>query len=181
MLALNDMVFYCVHCTESNQLNDSGSGSVEDVYGHWLSGHTDLGDVKPFWFYVAEIVACFHCEVVDNFGEMEKHHQNHHPDDVFCVVRQVDRSKCAVCRFTGHTMIEHFATEHEGLLKSRLFNPARLPESLLSDLFAIDIHKKRQCGQCETIFETQHELNAHQAETHDDLPDFKEFCDNKSA
>lgn len=181
MLTLNDMIFYCVHCTDANELNDSGSGSIEDVYGHWLSGHTDSSDVKPFWFYVAEIVACFHCDATFSYHEMANHYQINHSDEVFAIVRQIDRTKCALCRYSGDKMIEHFASEHEGLLQSKLFNPARLPEGLLSDLFAIDIHKKRQCGHCAAIFETQHEVEAHHSSSHDEMEDFKQFVDSKSA
>lgn len=178
------MIFYCVHCTDANELNDSNSGTIEEVYGHWLSGHTDLNGVKPFWFYVTQHVACFYCDAVLNYHEMVKHHKVAHADDTFAVVQQTNHQKCALCRYIGDEMVEHFAVEHDGLLKSQLFNPARMPERLLADLFAVDIHKKRQCGQCDAIFETQHEVQDHLENIHDEIDqsmDFKEFFDSKSA
>lgn len=177
------MSFYCVHCTDSNELNDSTSGSIEDVYGHWLSGHTDLKNIKPFWFYVTGLVSCFHCEdVACNYFEMVAHHKRTHPDKTMAIVMQTDRTKCGLCQYTGTEMVDHFAAEHDGLLQSSLFNPARLSESLLVNLFGIDIHIKRQCGHCYAIFETQHEIENHHAEAkHDGELISKEFFDSQSA
>lgn len=110
---------------------------------------------------------------------MEKHAENE-----FAVVRQYNRNECALCTYIGADMIEHFATDHDGLLmqQSKLFNPARLPESLIGDLFAVDIHKKRQCGWCDGIFETQHEVEAHSAFAHpNQLTNAQEYFDSKSA
>lgn len=177
------MIFYCVHCTDANELNESCYGSIEDVYGHWLSGHTDLQNVKPFWFYVTQSIACFHCtNVYANYHDMIKHHNENHADHPFVVVRPSNRKECALCTHIGDNMIEHFASEHDGLLQLNLFNPARLPESLLGDLFAIDFHKKRQCGWCDVIFETQHEVVAHHMAAHSNqLLKAKEYFDGKSA
>lgn len=181
-VTLDEMIFHCVYCIDANELNVSGSGSIEDVYAHWLSCHTDLEDVKPFWFYVAKIVTCFHCDAVSSYHEMVKHHQNSHMEETFTIVREGDRNKCALCPYNGNEMVEHFAAEHDGLQQSQLFNPARLSEGLLSTLLACDIHKKRQCGHCDTIFETQPEVEAHHANTHESQQeDVKQFFDSKSA
>lgn len=178
----NDMVFYCVHCTDANELNGSCYGTIDDVYGHWLSGHTDLKNVKPFWFYVTQPCACFHCNAQANYHDMVKHHQNSHANDTLAMVRQSNRNECALCTYVGSDMVEHFVAEHDGLLQSQLFNPARLPESLLGDLFRIDIHKKRQCGWCSVIFETQHEIEAHHAIAHSNqVLKSNEYFDGKSA
>lgn len=182
-LTVNDMIFYCVHCTDANEVTESCFGTIEDVYGHWLSGHTDLHDVKPFWFYVTQSVACYHCANFNaNYHEMIEHHRETHADEPFVVVRPKNRKECALCTYIGDDMCEHFATEHDGLLQSKLFNPARLPESLLGDLFAIDIHKKRQCGWCMAIFETQHEVAAHHIAAHSNQSlNATEYFDGKSA
>lgn len=183
-ITLNDMIFYCVHCTNADEITESCYGSIEDVYGHWLSGHTDLHNVKPFLFYVTQSIACYHCptNVQANYHDMVKHHHEHHADSPFVVVRPMNRKECALCTYIGDDMCEHFASEHDGLLQSQLFNPARLPESLLDDLFAIDIHKKRQCGWCEAIFETHHEVAAHHIVAHtNQLLNSKEYFDGKSA
>lgn len=178
------MIFYCVHCTDTNELTESCYGSIEDVYGHWLSGHTDLKNIKPFWFYVTQPIACFHCtKYCVSYHEMVKHFaEKHAGNNAFAVVRQCNRNECALCTYVGTDMLEHFATEHDGLLmqQSKIFNPARLPESLIGDLFAIDIHKKRQCGCCDGIFETQHEVDAHLMSTHHNQV-AKEYFDSKSA
>lgn len=177
------MIFYCVHCTDANQLNESCYGSIEDVYGHWLSGHTESTDFKPFWFYVTQPIACFHCpNTCASYHDMIEHHHANHADNPFVFVRQSNRNECALCTYVGTEMMEHFASEHDGLLQSKLFNPARLPESLLGDLFAIDIHKKRQCGWCDGMFETQHEIEAHHVVAHSPkMLKSKEYFDGKSA
>lgn len=177
------MIFYCVHCTDANEVTESCFGTIEDVYGHWLSGHTDLHDVKPFWFYVTQSVACYHCTNFNaNYHEMIEHHRETHADEPFVAVRPKNPKECALCTYIGDDMCEHFASEHDGLLQSKLFNPARLPESLLGDLFAIDIHKKRQCGWCKAIFETQHEIAAHHNTAHSKQSlNATEYFDGKSA
>ncbi|XP_055302403.1 uncharacterized protein LOC129568480 isoform X2 [Sitodiplosis mosellana] len=160
--SLEDMEFYCVHCSDSNDANESNSGTIEDVYGHWLSGHTDLKNVKPFWFYVTGTLACFYCNFVCNYQEMVKHHQDNHTDEPFAVVTQAD-------------------PEHDGLFQSTLFNPARLSVGILGKLFAIDIHKKRQCGRCDIILETQHEMEVHQTAEHNGETISSEYFDGQSA
>lgn len=178
------MIFYCVHCTDANELTESCYGSIEDVFGHWLSGHTDLKDTKPFWFYVTQPIACYHCvDYCGSYHDMIKHFAAKHADNGYAIVRKCNRNECALCMYTGTDLLEHFA-EHDGLLvqDSNIFNPARLPESLIGDLFAIDIHKKRQCGCCDGIFETQHEIEAHLKSAHpDQVAAANEYFDSKSA
>lgn len=175
------MVFYCVHCSDANDVNVSNSGKIEDVYGHWLSGHTDLKNVKPFWFYIASTLACFHCEFVGNYQEMVSHHKDNHIGETFAVVEQTNGKKCGLCQYFGNEMIPHFAAEHDGLLQSTLFNPAHLPVDILSKLFVIDIHKKRQCGRCDIILETQHEMEIHQMAEHNGETISNEYFDWQSA
>lgn len=180
-ISLENMTFFCVHCTDADKLNESTSGSIEDVYGHWLSGHTDLKNTKPFWFYVTGLVSCFYCEMSCNYVDMMEHHKETHSDKTFVVVAKIDRNQCGLCQYVGNEMVEHFAAEHDGLLRSGLFNPARLSESLLVNLFGIDIHMKRQCGYCDMIFETLHEIEAHHSITHENEFISKEFFDSQSA
>lgn len=175
------MTFYCVHCSDTNDVNESNNGTIEDVYGHWLSGHTDLKNVKPFWFYVASKLACFHCDVVCNYQEMCKHHKYNHPDETFAVVTQSNRMKCGLCQYFGDDIVAHFAIQHDGLLESALFNPARLSVDILGKLFAIDIHKKRQCGGCGIILESQHEMDVHKLAEHNDETICSEYFDGQSA
>lgn len=175
------MTFYCVHCTDVKELNDSTSGTIEDIYGHWLSGHTDLNDVKPFWFYVSGLVSCFHCDMCCNYQEIVTHHKENHPNEIFAIVTQANRERCALCQYIGNEMVDHFAAEHDGLLQSSIFNPARLSEGLLVNLFGIDIHMKRQCGYCDTIFETQHEIEEHHSKLHEHDLISKKFFDSQSA
>ena len=78
-------------------------------------------------------------------------------------------------------MVAHFAAEHDGLLQSTLFNPAHLPADILSKLFVIDIHKKRQCGRCDMIVETQHEMEVHQMAEHNGETISSEYFDWQSA
>lgn len=166
---------------DSNECSESNSGTIEDVYGHWLSGHTDLNDAKPFLFYVTGLVTCFHCKEVSNYHQMIEHHQEAHPEVTFAIVGHMNRMKCALCQFSGDDMVAHFVDEHEGLFQSNLFNPSRLPESLLNRILDIDIHKRRQCGHCDRIFETQHEAEAHHSSLHTDDIVCKEYFESKSA
>lgn len=175
------MTFSCVHCSDSDRANESSNGTIQDVYGHWLSGHTDLKNVKPFWFYVSCHLACFYCDAVCNYQEMVKHHKNNHSDETFAIVKQPERKKCGLCQYGGDEMVAHFATEHDELLQSTLFNPARLSVGLLGKLFAIDIHKKRQCGRCDIILETQHEMEIHQSSEHSGEMVSSEYFDGQSA
>lgn len=179
---VDDVTFFCVHCEDAKMSNDSSKGTIEDVYGHWLSGHTtELTNVEPFWFYVSGPMTCFHCDTVCTYHEMIQHHNDCHPNEIFAATTQVNRSKCALCKYVGKEMVEHFKDEHEDLLQSQLFNPARLSEGFLGQLFAIDIHKKRQCGKCDVILETQHEMDAHNLTKHDGELVSNEFFNRKSA
>lgn len=178
------MTFFCMHCMDANECNESNSGTLEDVYGHWLSGHTDLNDVKPFLFYVTRFVTCFHCNEVSNYHKMIEHHQKAHPEKKFVVVSQ-NRQECALCQFTGDDMTAHFDDEHKGpiqpyLTNPKFFNSARWPERLLNRILAIDIHKKRQCGHCGEIFETQYEADAHHLGVHTEEVVCNEYFDTKS-
>lgn len=180
--SLDDMTFFCVHCTDNNKSYESISGAtIEESYGHWLSGHTDLKKVKPFWFYVASPLACFYCGVVFNYQQLVKHHHDIHANETFVTVTPTDRNKCGLCQYKGNGLIDHFRAEHEGLIQSQLFNPARLPEKRLVLLFAIDIHKKRQCGHCDEMFETQHEIEAHHSIEHSGELYSKIYFDSQSA
>lgn len=178
---LNDMTFFCVHCEDENSSNTSSCGTIEDVYGHWLSGHTSLENVKPFWFYVSGNLECFYCDAVGNYQELLNHHKRNHSNEPLAVNRPTNREKCAFCPYSGNRMVEHFVAEHEYVIDEKLFNPARLPVSLLSELFSIDIHKKRQCGHCGVILETQHEMESHHLVEHDKEMISNEFFDSKSA
>lgn len=178
---LDDMILFCVHCADANVSNKANKGTIPEVYGHWLSGHTDLTKVKPFWFYVSWPIVCTHCDTVCNYHEMIEHHKVCHPNETFAAVTTINHQKCALCEYVGDEMVEHFTFEHEDLLQSQSFNPARIPEGLLGKLFAIDIHKKRQCGHCDVILETQHEMEAHHSAEHSGHMISNEFVNRKSA
>lgn len=180
-LGLEHVTFFCAHCSDANNVNESNCGTIEDVYGHWLSGHTDLKNVKPFWFYVTKTLRCFYCDVLCNYHEMLKHHQNHHPCETFAIVNQTDRTKCGVCEYIGTEIDAHFVAEHDGLIQSTVFYPARLSVAMLGKLFEIDIHKKRQCDRCNIILETQHEMEIHQLTEHNGETTSSEYFDGQSA
>lgn len=175
------MTFYCVHCEDTKSSNDSSCGSIEDVYGHWLPGHTSLKDVKPFWFYVSGNLSCFYCDATGNYQDLQDHHKRNHPNDTLAVTQGSDHGKCALCTYSGNEMVKHFVAEHEDVYETKLFNPARLSVSLLGELFSIDIHKKRQCGHCDAILETQHEMEAHHSTEHDSEIISNQFFNSKSA
>ncbi|XP_031636729.1 uncharacterized protein LOC116349451 [Contarinia nasturtii] len=180
--SLENLTFFCVYCADTNNINESSCGTIEDVYGHWLSGHTQgMKKVNPFWFYVCGSLACFYCDFISNYQEIIKHHQHSHPNQTFVAVSPYDHKNCGLCQYVGDEMISHFETEHNELVSSKVFSPARLSARLLVTLFAIDIHKKRQCGLCDIIYETQHEMEAHHSAQHTGEMISNEFCDSQSA
>ncbi|XP_055297303.1 uncharacterized protein LOC129565942 [Sitodiplosis mosellana] len=54
--------FFCVHCLDDKNPAKSFSGTIDDVYSHWLAKHADELLSKPFNFYAVASVGCFYCK-----------------------------------------------------------------------------------------------------------------------
>lgn len=159
--------YFCAHCHESDDWFLVFSfETIDDVYGHWLSNHTELPKAKPFLFYVVELVGCYYCHYSGLYDRLRKHHADKHPDDQFVVARKMNREQCAFCYYIGPDLANHVQQTHKQVLKADIFNPVCFLQENLRQYLAIDIHRKRQCGYCGETFETDHECQQHQFYEH---------------
>lgn len=162
MAEFQDLIFCCANCPDDDDSLNSTSRQIEDVYAHWLSGHTDIPHVKPFAFTVIDAnSACFYCENIGTLKQLMRHQKASHRNRAVAIVNPSDRKECAFCEHSGGNWTDHFGQSHKMFLENEGdFNPISL-QMTLNKLLAIDIHQKRQCGRCDRIFETQHELECH--------------------
>lgn len=160
--------YFCVHCRDMRQfLNYVYSfDSIETVHGHWLSNHTDVPHALPFQFYAIDFVACLYCSHSGLIGKVKAHHAEKHTSVPFVVVRASNRNQCAFCLYDGPNLAEHTLNQHNFLLECDLFNPVCFTPERLTDLLANNFHQKRQCGQCQMVFETDHEVEIHHFKQH---------------
>lgn len=161
--------YFCVHCHSSNNLNCYIFETIENVYGHWLSNHTELPVALPFQFYAVEMIACYYCNFMCYYNQLGKHHQNHHSNVPFVRVRTENRQECAQCLYSGDDIVCHYQQMHASNDCANIFNPICFTKELLSEIFTIDIHKKRRCNYCNDTFETDHEIKMHSFLKHPDL------------
>lgn len=127
-------------------------------------------------------VACYYCNEIGLYRDIVKHIQCNHPNNDMIMVYPGILNKCAICHYTGDDLVHHFETMHSIILQTNVFNAICLPDELIAELLAIDIHRKLECGHCDQIFETIAQLDHHHADQHKDLKmDFHEFFDDRSA
>lgn len=161
--------YFCVHCRdESMRFLCYSFGTLENVYGHWLSNHTELPVAKPFLFYAVDLVGCHYCAYTGLCGRLCHHHDNKHPNESLAITRPSNRQQCALCFHTGPDLGVHFMQTHELVLEANIFNPVCLTPDTLAELLTIDIHRKRLCEHCGATFETDHEANEHHYDMHTD-------------
>lgn len=169
------LMYCCVHCQEKNN-HSALFNSIEDVYGHWLTTHTDMPNVLPFRFYVMEPMVCYHCGLISTFLGLKAHFATKHPNESIALHHHSNRKKCAICPYIGDLMTQHFENEHKLIVQSDVFNPICLTEECLNRLMAVNIHKKTKCIQCDDTFETDPELRAHLTRSH---PTVKQDSQNR--
>lgn len=162
------MIYGCVHCANSKISPDFYSDDIDLIYGHWLSAHTDLPKALPFQFYVTELVACHFCNVNGTFPEMIEHQTKVHSKQGLAIAKQLNRGQCALCNQIGE-LYDHFERAHKNILSKEALNPFRVTDGILKEVLNIDVHKRSQCGHCETIFETLDELEHHNSTAHPDM------------
>lgn len=166
--SFDDLIFCCIYCQNNDNFPNAKSHDIEDVYAHWLSGHTDLsGHIHPFAFIAIDFnTACFYCDNIGTLQQMLTHQKECHRNRSIAIVNPVDRNECAFCCYSDSTWLDHFELDHKMLLENDFVNPISLTDELLAELFAIDIHKTRQCLLCMEIFQTQHQFEDHSAREH---------------
>lgn len=171
------LMYCCVHCQEKTNHSTLFS-SIEDMYGHWLTTHTDMPNVLPFRFYVTEPMVCYRCGVMSTFSGLKTHFATEHPNESIVLHHHSNRKKCALCPYTGDLMAQHFENEHKLIVQSDVFNPICLTEECLNRLIAVNIHKKTKCIHCDDAFETDAELRVHLTRSH---PTMKQESQNRFA
>lgn len=162
-------MFACIYCQNDDNFPNARSHDIEDVYAHWLSGHTDLsGPIQPFAFVANDHnTACFYCD--DKIGTLQQmlaHQKECHRNRSIAIVNPMLRNECAFCTYSDSTWLDHFELDHKMLLENDSVNPILLTDDILMELLAIDIHKARQCALCSESFETQHQFDDHSAREH---------------
>lgn len=168
---IGDLIFSCIHCQNNDNFPNAKSHDIEDVYAHWLSGHTDSGHIHPFAFVATDLnTACFYCDKIGTLQQMLKHQKECHRNRSIAIVNPDNRNECAFCRYSDSTWLDHFELDHKMLLEYSL-NPISLTNELLTKLLAIDIHKTRQCVLCMETFQTQHQFEDHTVREHPEQHD----------
>lgn len=109
---------------------------------------------------------CQLCDAVGTYRELVKHHQQLHPMQSFAMVSNNDRTKCGICLKSSADVTAHFESEHKAIAQSDFFNPMQFSDEKLDKLMKIEVHKKRQCGHCEMVVDTENELDAHHSTAH---------------
>lgn len=159
--------FYCTHCLDTNESNEPIGGTIDDVYQHWRTSHIIDISSKPFQFYAAEIACCQFNDAIGTYRQLLKHHRQVHTNKSLAIVSYDDRNKCGICELPVEKMVDHFEKEHKTI--EDVFNPMRLSDEKLDNLLKIEVHKKRQCGHCAAIFETEEEIDTHNSIGHENM------------
>lgn len=153
-------------------------GEITDIYEHWVSEHSLPPKPQPFRFEVLTLLSCYYCDYIAPYHRMVEHHQASHYNESFIAITASQPNKCAMCQSTE--LVGHFELDHEIFLQTKNANPVFMKDELVMKLNKIDIHKKPQCGYCEAIFESEHELNAHHSVAHPSRDILiKHLCDNR--
>lgn len=175
------LFFYCAHCLDANESGESIGGSIDDVYKHWQTSHIINLPSKSFLFSVAPIGVCQFGDAIGTYRELLKHQHHSHPNESLAIVSVDDRKKCGICLKPSDSMIEHFEIEHKTLSRTEVFNPMRMSDGQLDHLLSIEVHKKRQCGHCDAVFETDNEIDIHHEIGHEQLEKIsKPYVDSRS-
>lgn len=163
--------YFCVYCSNEYLSPFYSFETVETVYGHWLSNHTEVPNALPFQFFAVDLVGCLYCPFNGLSGRLRIHHGKKHAGQPFAMARASNRQQCALCPFGSSNLVEHFQEKHEFDLKVNLCNPVCYAPETLAELLSIDIRQKRQCGHCAAVFETDHEAEIHHYTMHPDRSD----------
>lgn len=163
----SNILYGCVHCKESTEKPTLFFDSIKAVHVHWQENHTKAANFKPFLFCAVNFVACFHCNRISTFDEMQTHHKKRHPNEPFVVVDVNSRRKCGICQDGFEHMVKHFVESHTRTLdRIVVSNPIRLNCAQLSKIQSFKEHKKMKCGHCNEVCDCNAELRKHWAAKH---------------
>lgn len=156
------LVYYCGYCSLHSA---TFYADINEVYDHHSS--SDHGKNAPFRFTVAQMTRCRYCDVISTFDGMKKHQAEQHSMRPFVFENLIDSTKCGLC-LDGFddTLVKHFDTDHQLVLKTSLFNPIALDGDTLKKLLNLKGHKKHKCGHCSEVFQMKDEFHRHQDEKH---------------
>lgn len=165
----SNILYGCVYCKKSTKSSNLLFDTVRAVYSHWQENHTRALEFEPFHFCVVNFVACFHCNRISTFDEMQTHQKKMHPTEPFVVVDVNSRRKCGVCQDGFEDMPKHFIESHSKALdRIVVSNPIRLNCEQLSKILSFKVHKKMKCGHCIETFDCSAALHKHWLLKHPD-------------
>lgn len=134
-------LMFCVHCVrDSKNVLISNGGTVDDIYNHWITDHKT--DEKPFLFYVALKVKCFHCIKTGTIIDVMNHHHEQHASKVFAITEFSDVKSCGICHTScDENLIDHFKRKHQEI-PSRVLNPIYFQDQTIDKCLAIQTKSK---------------------------------------
>lgn len=158
------LLFTCVHCDTAGDTDQCWT-SIKEVHTHWKTAHL----TKPFQFSAALLVSCHYCNFCSTFFGLKAHHVREHKQKQFILSDLIDPNRCAICEYMGDGLENHFKSKHELSVQINNLNPVSLSNEILNRLTGINIHRKRQCGHCNNMFETDADINNHHKNEHDSM------------
>lgn len=158
------LLFTCVHCDAVGDVDNCWS-TVKDVHLHWRSSHP----TKPFQFSAALLMSCHYCNFFSTFHGLKEHHEKKHPQKEFVLSDLIDQNRCAICEYVGDGLVGHFKSKHELTVQINRLNPISLSNEIINKLTGININRKRECGHCQNIFETEADIKMHHQIEHNGL------------
>lgn len=165
----SNILYGCVHCKDGTENPNLLFDSVNAVYLHWQENHTKAPNFKPFHFCIVNFVACFYCNRISTFDDMQTHHKKRHSKEPFVVVDVNSRRKCGICQDGFEDMAKHFIESHTKTLdRIVVSNPIRLNCEQLSKILSFKVHKRMKCGHCDEAFDCNAELRTHWTARHPD-------------
>ncbi|XP_031624192.1 uncharacterized protein LOC116341339 [Contarinia nasturtii] len=157
-------IFYCIQCLDPNDTDKSYSGTIDDVYKHWMVSHESGSYSEPFKFYAFALCNCYHCNEVGTYQDLVKHHKDQHKDEQFAIVDRLNFNKCGICYFEDGDLIKHFRNFHSKT--SNFFNPVHYEKNRIEELLTINVYKEPRCIFCIETFANQTELTEHYTASH---------------
>lgn len=145
-----------MHCKQDSQKSNFCGRAIEHVYQHWLEDHqtgsnnNENDEPLPFLFYAMNRMACYHCEFSGPYFSIYRHYRDDHfpNNEPFVIVEHSNRQHCAICcRIEGTdfaNMTEHFAREHNYLLRKYFIDPTYWSNDALTAFRSVDVRQTIQ-------------------------------------
>lgn len=126
---------------------ESFSGTIDEIYVHWIKSHLDESICKPFQFYAVALVGCFHCEETGTHHDLVNHHKQQHPSKQFTIFDRIDPKKCGICQFKDGNLVEYFETKHQTAAKQTCLNPITYSKERIKKFLSINMHQNLYSSQ----------------------------------